>query len=96
LIGGVSQERAGVWFTFSLSRFLTNLIHDFGPEDSGTTGARDRMIPRAAWRRDEKPEYYGHCHLAALSRFGLCAWQNCWPSGPVVCKIAVPPHCGQA
>jgi len=33
--------------------------------------------------RDEKPEYYGHCHchIAELSSFGLCTCQLCWPSG---------------
>lgn len=47
------------------SRPPTNLIHDFGPEDSGTTRkarghVRKITRPRqAAWTRDEKAEYYG-------------------------------------
>jgi hypothetical protein len=63
------------------------------------------MITRAAWTRDEKPEYYGYCHIAEFSTFGLCNCQSCWRSveryrvvveagGTVGCKIAVPPHCG--
>ena len=56
------------------SRYLANLIHDIGPEDSGTTGAQDRMIIRPAWTRDEKPEYYGHSHIAERSTLGVWRW----------------------
>lgn len=48
------------------------LSHVSGPEDSGTTRARRRMITRAAWTtRDEKPEYYHDCQIADVSTFGL-------------------------
>jgi hypothetical protein len=79
---------------------VINLIHDFGPEDSGTTRARDIMITRAAWTRDEKAEYYGHCHaVAGLERRTLCL-PVCWPAnstdwssglaGPLVARLHAP------
>lgn len=70
------------------SRSSPNLIHASGPEDSGTTSVRDRLITRArrvAWTGTNWPSITVQC--AARATTGLCA---CLLRGPGSRGLAQP------